>query len=251
MYLKQFHAMIGSLFGELLIKFKDQGEYGFTNKTQRECKRISYSTNITPELIEQAYEKKIDLMITHHDAWNFIYGMKDECVRLLKAYDIAHFFIHLPLDYADFGTGQSLLNEIGQIQMIQGSYYFNGESRIGIGELLETITFNELVTRLKLRCNEEVKAWNFGTQSIQRIGILTGAGDGTKHVREALEAQCDVYITGEKTLYTIQYAEFSKINLIVGSHTFTEVFGVRSLANKVRESFPEIEIVHIEEKHME
>lgn len=250
MDLNQFHATIELLFGELLIEFKDQEEYGFTNKIQRECKRIGYSTNITPELIEQAYEKNIDLMITHHDAWNFIYGMKEECVRRLKEYDIAHFFIHLPLDYVDFGTGQSLLNEIGQIQMIQGSHHLNGGSRIGIGEMLEPVTFHELANRLTLRCNEEVKAWNFGKQTIRRIGILTGAGNGTKHVREALDAQC-VYITGEKTLYTIQYAEFAKINLIAGSHTFTEVFGVRSLANKVRESFPQIEIEYIEEEHME
>ncbi len=55
----------------------------------------------------------MDLLITHHDAWPFLFGMKEACLRILEDADIAHFFIHLPLDDADFGTSASLVNCLG------------------------------------------------------------------------------------------------------------------------------------------
>ena len=41
------------------------------------------------------------------------------------------------------------------------------------------------------------------------------------------------------------------MNLIVGSHTFTEIFGVRSLAQKLQERFPDVEVIQLYEEHME
>ncbi|PEN02506.1 SMS protein, partial [Bacillus wiedmannii] len=67
----------------------------------------------------------------------------------------------------------------------------------------------------------------------------------------ALEKGCDTYITGEKTLYTVQHAKFKGINLIVGSHTFTEVFGVESLVRKLQERDRAIEITRLNEDHLE
>lgn len=41
------------------------------------------------------------------------------------------------------------------------------------------------------------------------------------------------------------------MNLIVGSHTFTEVFGIESLAERVKRRFSDIEIVRLTEDHLE
>jgi putative NIF3 family GTP cyclohydrolase 1 type 2 len=63
--------------------------------------------------------------------------------------------------------------------------------------------------------------------------------------------KCDVYITGECNLYTIQYAKFKVVNLIIGSHTFTEFFGIQSLALKLNENEKELEVVRLSEDHYE
>ncbi|MCU6712998.1 Nif3-like dinuclear metal center hexameric protein [Paenibacillus sp. J5C_2022] len=81
--------------------------------------------------------------------------------------------------------------------------------------------------------------------------MITGAGHSTDQLKEATHYHCDVYITGEKSLYTVQYAKFLNLNLIVGSHTFTEVYGVQALAIKLKEKCIDIEIVQLEEKHLE
>jgi putative NIF3 family GTP cyclohydrolase 1 type 2 len=80
---------------------------------------------------------------------------------------------------------------------------------------------------------------------------LCGGGGLTPDVKEAIDKQCDVYITGEKVLYTIEYAEFKNLNLIIGSHTFTELLGIESLALKIKEKYDDLEIFKIDEKHLE
>ena len=73
----------------------------------------------------------------------------------------------------------------------------------------------------------------------------------TPDLREASEKGCDAYITGEKTLYTIEYARFVGIDLVIGSHTFAEVFGVESLAKRIKMRFRDMEIVRLTEDHLE
>lgn len=41
------------------------------------------------------------------------------------------------------------------------------------------------------------------------------------------------------------------MNLLAGSHTFTEIFGVESLVKKILEIYDDLSIVEIEEEHFE
>lgn len=63
---------------------------------------------------------------------------------------------------------------------------------------------------------------------MKRVGLVCGNGGPTACLKESVENKCDVYITGEHNLYTIQYAKFKGKNLIIRSHTFTEIFGIES-----------------------
>lgn len=251
MYITQLDQCIRVLFGELLDQFKDQDEFGYNHIHSRSINRIGYCTNLTPDIIEQAHFKNIDMIITHHDAWDFVYGMKQDCVNLLQMYDIGHFYVHLPLDYAEFGTCNSLFREIGDVSIIQQSQHVHDDSIIGVGDLTTPISFDSLVQRLTTILDEDIKSWQFGSKQITRVGILTGAGNLTSYVNQALLLNCDVYITGEKSLYTVQYAKHVGINLIVGSHTFTEIFGVKSFTDKIKEQFPDVELIYLEEEHLE
>jgi len=247
----QFEETLQELFGSLLEQFKDQGEYGFNYEASKTIGRLGYCTNLTPEIVDRANAENVDLIITHHDAWDFVYGMREVCIRKLEEYDIGHFFIHLPLDYAEFGTCNSLLREIGEVTIIQQTHHHNGQSAVGIAELARTVTFNELAERFTDILAEDIKAWQFGGKEIKRVGMITGAGDNTDSLRSAKNQQCDIYITGEKSLYTVQYAKFIGMNLIVGSHTFTEIFGVKSLAHKIKEAYPQLDLLYLPEEHLE
>lgn len=43
---------------------------------------------------------------------------------------------------------------------------------------------------------------------------------------------CDTYITGEYVLHSQQYARLMGINLLVGSHTNTEILGIHALGDR-------------------
>lgn len=225
-------------------------ESGITVRGTEEIKRIGYCTNLTLETIEEARKNNIDLMVTHHDAWDFIFGLKDACREKLLQNNISHYFSHLPLDDCDFGTNNSLIQKLG-LKNVEKSHLEDGFYCGRIAEFSEEITFEELVRKLEILLEEPVKAWKFGDGVIKKVGLVCGGGGLTPDVKEAVERNCDVYITGEKVLYTIEYAKFARMNLIIGSHTFTEVFGIESLAIKIKEKYNNIEIIRLKEDHLE
>lgn len=225
-------------------------ESGVTVRGTEEIKRIGYSTNLTLDTVEEARKNNVDLILTHHDAWDFIFGLKDVCRKRLLENNISHYFNHLPLDDCDFGTNNSLINKLG-LQIHKRTHLEDGFYCGRVAEFKEEITFEELVRKLELMLEEPVKAWKFRDGSIKKVGLVCGGGGFTSDVKEAVDNHCDVYITGEKTLYTIEYAKFVGINLIIGSHTFTEIFGIESLANKIKEKYKDIEIIRLKEEHLE
>lgn len=250
MNIEHFNKAINILFKPELLEGYFEDDFGFTNISDKDIQKIGYSTNLSLEIIEQAAKNNVDLLITHHDAWDFIYGLRNECVKRLKEYDMSHFWIHGPLDYVEFGTCPSLMNVIEIDHIIQYSYYNDGEFP-GVGEFNLPLKFEALVDRMRTRLNEPVRVWRNNDKDIKKVGILTGAGHSSDHIKYAYEKGCDTYITGEATLYTIQYAQFVGVNLLVGSHTFTEIFGIESLARKLKELNNEIQIIKLKEDHFE
>jgi len=249
MNLVQFELAIKELFKKDILD-EHEGDYGFLCNSNTKFSKIGYCTNLTIETIEEAIKNEIDLMITHHDAWDFMYGLREECVKKLIENNISHFYIHGPLDFVEFGTCTSLMNVIGIDTIKQYSYYKNGDIP-GIGEFSESISFSSLLERIRIELNEPVRAWKNNQGDIKRVGILTGAGNSTDHIKLALDGGCDTYITDEASLYTIQYAQFVGINLFVGSHTFTEIYGVESLVERLKEIHNDFEMIKLYEPHIE
>lgn len=176
--------------------------------------------------------------------------MKEEALNILKQSNITHFYIHLPLDDAEFGNNTSILKKLG-FRVVDKFSNDEGMYCGRIGEIDNPITFEELVKKIEILLEEPVRSWKNNEKLIKRIGVVTGAGFSSTDIKDAAELGCDVYLTGEKILYTVQYARFTKINLIVGSHTFTEIFGLESLAKMINEKYPIVKIIRIEEDHIE
>ena len=249
MKLKDLEQYIRSLFNTSCNKKFDE-ESGITVRASEDIKRIGYCTNLNLHTIEGARKNDINLMITHHDAWDFIYGLKDVCREKLLKYNISHYYNHLPLDDCDFGTNNSLAKKLG-LEIIEKSNEEDGFYCGRITEFQQPMSFGKLIEKLESILQEPVKAWKFKDGDIKKVGLVCGGGSITDDVKAAVDKECDVYITGEKTLYTIEYAQFKGINLIIGSHTFTEIFGVESLAKKIKERFNDIEIIQLQEEHLE
>ncbi|ERJ13272.1 Nif3-like dinuclear metal center hexameric protein [Haloplasma contractile] len=225
-------------------------ESGLTYHANSKVKKIGYCVNLTLETIEEAKIHGVDLMVTHHPAWDELYGLKEACNEKLAQYGISHYYNHLPLDDCNFGTNDSLLKKIN-LENSKRTHEWEGLYFGRIAEYDEEINLDELVNNIENLLGEPVRSWRFNDKKIKRVGLVCGNGAPTACLKEANQFDCDVYITGECNLYTIQYAQFKGINLIIGSHTFTEIFGVESLALKLNETIKELEVVRLNEKHYE
>ncbi|WP_449538884.1 Nif3-like dinuclear metal center hexameric protein [Ferdinandcohnia sp. Marseille-Q9671] len=238
--------------GLFTITNKDvySSESGITYQADKKVKKIGYCVNLTLETIEEARLHGVDMMVTHHDAWDEIYGLREACIEKLAEYGISHYYNHLPLDDCSFGTNDSLLKEL-DLAIVKRTHAWEGLYFGRVAEYDEEVEFNELVKKFENLLEEPVRHWQFNNKRVKRVGVVCGNGAPTACLKEAVENNCDVYITGECNLYTIQFAEFKGINLIVGSHTFTEFLGIQSLALKLKENIKELEVVRLNEEHYE
>lgn len=246
-----FEELMLKLFGNWLLEFENDGEYGFTHKLEKEVNVIAYATNLTPETVEKAHTIGADLLITHHDAWDFVYGMKEVCLDRLRKHHISHYFTHYPLDFVEFGTSTALFERIHIDKITTLSTFKDNQEFPGIGVFHTPLSFIELKDRLERVMEEPIKAWENHDRPIQKVGILTGAGNQTSLIQYAKNHDCDAFITGERSLYSVQYAKFAGIHFYVGSHTFTEIFGVENLVVRIQEFFPNVKAIKIQEDHIE
>lgn len=220
-------------------------EWGFTNEIEREIKKVGYAVNLTQEIIRKASELEVDLLLTHHDSWEFIYGLKENCNKTLQECEITHVFFHAPLDDADFGASASLAKALGirntKKVMPYAEIYYGGV----IGDI-SPIEFHSFSRKLTDILKEDIRCYQNNDKVIQKAAVAAGGGNMTNEMRIAVENGCDTYITGEYVLYSQMYAELSGMNLFVGSHTNTEIFGVETMAKRISKQ-TDIEIVRIAE----
>ena len=82
---------------------------------------------------------------------------------------------------------------------------------------------------------EPVKAFEFGPKRVRVVGVVTG-GAGSEIYRVAQEG-IDTFITGEAPHWAAVAAEELRMNLLLGGHYATEVFGVKALAAHLSKRF--------------
>lgn len=247
MNLSECTDLIRSMFAPETFK---SDEFGVTGDPSTEIHRIGYATNLTPETIALAENQGVDLMITHHDVWDFMYDMKPHCDAELKRTGIAHIYSHLPLDAAEFGTAAAFSNVLGA-KVVDRFGRYEGFYGSAVSAFDQPVEFNDLVERVEQVCEEKVRAWQNNDRRVERIGICPGACVQTSYVKGCIENGCDTMVTGEMLMYCIQYAAFKGLNMISGSHTFTELFGVEELVKRVLAEGGDIQSVKLKESHIE
>jgi len=223
----------------------DIWENGFKFNFDNEISRISYSTNLTPYTIAKAIENNAGILLTHHDAWPFMNEQRVCCNKLLEDNKINHCFFHTPLDAAEFGTSSSLANALGMENKKFTLPYFG--HLVGVAGIIKKQPFNDLVGMCEEILCENVRSYKNNNSLCSRVLVATGGGNETKCLDSAISEKCDTYITGEYGMYLQHYAEYHGINLIIGSHTKTEILGVRNFVNKIITFFDDLEAFEIDE----
>ena len=207
-------------------------------------KVLAYATTITPDVVRNAAAHKVDLIVSHHAAWGFMYEQKDETNRLLSDLNISNIWCHLPLDKADFGTANSLLSLISATPI---SAIADGEGRIGV--LSHTAPLSEIEYTLDSKLKETPARKHDAGRMVNRVGVVTGAGSRTEYIKECAQYNVDLYLTGETSLYLMEYAKYLRVNVLIYSHNYTEVFGTSNFADKLAKELEISNYGHLDEFH--
>jgi dinuclear metal center YbgI/SA1388 family protein len=147
--------------------------------------------------------------------------------------DIALYSAHLPLDiHPKVGNNPQLVARLG----LKSAEPFLEEKGQPVGlKSRGSVSRSDLVRKLRRALNGTVKVFNFGPTQTRVIGIVTG-GAGSEIYRVAQE-NVDTFVTGEAPHWTAVAAEELGMNLLLGGHYATEVFGVKALAAHLSKRF--------------
>ncbi len=213
-----------------------------------QVKKVGWAVDADMESIRRAGKERVDYLIVHHGIY---WGrsaldrkIRAKRIRLAKKLGVAIYSSHLPLDaHPELGNSIGLLRALG-LEKWKRKRFGKAMGR-EIGYMVEggRMRLRELVRRLaQLRTSHTETLGSFagvegrvqvigaGPKIFRRIGIVTG---GFGDLDQVVKAGLDTLVTGEVDYPTEVKAKELGINLIVGGHRETEVFGVRALAKCV------------------
>jgi putative NIF3 family GTP cyclohydrolase 1 type 2 len=205
---------------------------------------LGFATTLTPFVVHQAVNQNLELLVTHHDTWDFMLEERQESYKLLAQHQISHIWCHEPLDKADYGTAVALLNIIGcDVTEI----VVDDCGRIGM--LPKEVELETIIELLNNQLGEKPCRIQDAGKPISRVACVPGAGMMIDYLAETLKHQIDLYITGETSLYLLEYAKYRGVNVLVYSHNYTEIFGTQNLAWKIADYLEIEKVVRLNEPH--
>jgi dinuclear metal center YbgI/SA1388 family protein len=199
--------------------------------------RIAAAVDASTRVLKAAAKQNVDLVIVHHGLfWAGLQPVTAALRRQLKlAFEnnIALYSAHLPLDlHPEVGNNAQLAAVLG----LKSNVPFFEEKGQLIGlKASASLLPDKLDCKLQKALSGSVKAFMFGPKKTKTIGIITG-GAGSEIYKVAQEG-IDTFITGEAPHWAAVAADELGMNLLLGGHYATEVFGVKALAAHLSKRF--------------
>jgi dinuclear metal center YbgI/SA1388 family protein len=187
--------------------------------------------------LEAAAKQNVDLVIVHHGLFwpglQPVTGVLRRQLELAFENNIALYSAHLPLDlHLQVGNNAQLAAALGLKSTLP--FFEEKGQKIGL-KVRASLPRDELDRKLQKVLSGSVKTFMFGPKKTGTIGIITG-GAGSEIYKVAQEG-IDTFITGEAPHWAAVAADELGMNLLLGGHYATEVFGVKALAAHLSKRF--------------
>jgi dinuclear metal center YbgI/SA1388 family protein len=219
-------------------KFRDYpgAKNGLQVSHNKPVKKVGWAVDADIESIRKARKERVDFLIVHHGLfWGssaFDRKIRARRIREAKRLGVAIYSSHLPLDaHPELGNSIGLLKALGLSDSKRKPFGVAMGRAIGWKVEGGRWKLSDLVNRMSRVSGRKAVLLGRGPKICRRIGIVTG---GFGDLDQAVKAGLDTLITGEADYPTEVKARELRINLILGGHRETEVFGVRKLAHCFR-----------------
>lgn len=222
-------------------KFKDYCPNGMQVIGRPEVDRVALGVSANLECFRIAAESRADMLIVHHGLFwenmpRTIGTMLKARLKMLFEHDMTLVGYHLPLDaHPEVGNNALWLQQLGFTVENNILGFVRGQAIGAIGTATKRQTLHDLVEQVNLLANTTAQVYEYGPQTVRRIGIVTGGGQG--YVMEAIANGCDTFLTGEVGEPTEAIAREEGINFIGIGHYNSEKIGVQALNNLLEAQF--------------
>lgn len=204
--------------------------------------RVLTALDINNAVVEEAELLGCELVISHHPV---IFrplravSIADPSVKL-AALGKAAICAHTNFDSAKGGMND-LLAERLQLKVIEPLAFDEGKPMGYVCETNREFTARELAAHCKERLGCTVVSYTDSPDKITRVGICSGSGGSL--VGAAQAKKCGALITGEVKHSDLVAADNCGFCLIEAGHFHTENIFHESLAKRLKERFPTLEVI--------
>lgn len=227
--------MIDALFIDYLPQYVDGDvlQNGIQSWGKESVEKVGFAVSASMAVFEKAVEAGCDVLVVHHgifptkrmdpftwNRWEF-----------LAQNDLTLWSAHYVLDaHPRLGNNAQILKTIG-VDVFEPYADFSGAPWGHMGDLSEPVSVEEIVNRLGDKISPDSIIYNFGSEKISRVAVVSGKGapNSFGDLMDLRDKGVELYITGEVHEYNREMFREAGIALIGGGHYHTEVFGVRAL----------------------
>jgi len=194
-------------------------------------RKIAFGVDAVMSTFEHAAAIGAGALFVHHGLfWGAPARLTDNLRRRIKFlldHNICLFGVHLPLDHhPEFGNNAVMAKLLG-LENIEPFGVYHGK-KIGCkGTFSAPVTIEEAVKKINFMNRPAVGIFPFGKKECLNAAVVSGGG--FDNVRDAIEENVDLFITGECAHFNYHECLEAKLNMIAGGHYNTEVWGVRAV----------------------
>lgn len=214
----------------------------------QEVKKVMVAVEATQDIIDNAINEKVDMLIVHHPLiFNGIKDIKENDFIGKRLYSLIKNNISLYVMHTNFDICGSMANIassklwLDSIEVLMPEFD-DGKGLGAIGNI-NHINLRSLTYILKDTFDiENVKVYGDLDQFVNRVAILPGAGSCA--IDKAIEKGADVLITGDVKHHDGIDALHKGLFLIDAGHYSIEKIFVEYISNYIKERFSDISIVN-------
>ena len=190
--------------------------------TGRDIKSVLLTTDVTPEVVDEAIMLHCQLIVSHHPL--LFYGLKQICGQTPQAcvvekaikHDIAIYSAHTSLDCVEGGINTRLADKLGL-----KDYRFLMENGLGvIGRLPKPVNYSDFIGQIRELLDTTYIRYTRSPREIIETIALCG-GSGAEFIEASIEQGADVYLTSDCKYHEFQQAD-GRIGLIDIDHWISE-----------------------------
>lgn len=210
------------------------------------CNKVMLALDITRNVVDEAVENNVDLIITHHPV---IFSplksidYNSHIARLIAA-NISVISAHTCYDTAQGGMNDILCNKLGLINV--KSVTTDEGFSFRLGTLKKPTTAKDFAKHTSEALNSKCVNYSLGEKQIKSVAVCSGAGGSFSEL--VVKLGVDAFVTGELKYNNVIDLCESGVSVIIAGHFETEQIFKEELTTTLTEKFKDITVISAKEE---